>query len=104
METDFVYNYSQPSYCLQENNGKIFSFSHSTEIEEDKNTPCFFYGNIINSYIAARCLSALAKTVGSHFALTPAQIARLRDPIISVGAGELHFEAFSSCNSVYVTI
>lgn len=43
----------------------------------------------------------IRSTVNAHFALTPSQIAKLKDPIVSVGAGELHFEGFSSCNSVY---
>ncbi|WP_125722544.1 SWIM zinc finger family protein [Flavobacterium ustbae] len=104
METEFIYQYKNPSYYLQEENNKIFSFSHNTEIDGDNNKPCFFYGNIINSYLASRCLSVLANTVSSHFALTPGQIAKLKDPIVSVGAGEIHFEAFSSCNSVYARI
>ena len=104
ISTDYEYQYKYASLFYAEQNKKTFNFSYSTEIEEDKNIPCFFYGNIINSYIASRCLSALANTVNAHYALTPGQIARLKDPIVSVGAGELHFEAFSSCNSVYSRI
>lgn len=104
METDFIYQYKYSSHCFQNENDKLFSFSHNTEIEEDNDNPCFFFGNIINSYLASRCLSVLANTVNSHFALTPGQIAKLKDPIVSVGAGELHFEAFSSCNSVYARV
>ncbi|OXE95283.1 hypothetical protein BC749_11350 [Flavobacterium araucananum] len=104
METEFIYQYKKPSHFLQEEKIKIFSFSHNTEIDEDNNKPCFFYGNIINSFLASKCLSVLANTVNSHFALTPGQIAKLKDPIVSVGAGELHFEAFSSCNSVYARV
>jgi len=59
---------------------------------------------IKNSFVASKCLSVLAITVSSHFALTPGQVAHLRDPIVSVGNQELHFEAFSSCNSVYSRI
>ncbi len=104
METEFVYQYKNPSLFFQEDNSKIFSFSHHSEIELDNEKPCFFYGNIHNAYLASRCLSVLAQTVSSHFALTPGQIAKLKDPIVSVGAGELHFEGFSSCNSVYAKI
>lgn len=104
METEFIYQYKNPSHFFQVENNKIFSFSHNTEIDEDNDKPCFFYGNIINSYLASRCLNVLANTVNAHFALTPGQIAKLKDPIVSVGAGELHFEAFSSCNSVYARV
>jgi hypothetical protein len=104
METEFIYQYKTPSHFYQAENNKIFSFSHNTEIDEDNDKPCFFYGNIINSYLASRCLSVLASTVNAHFALTPGQIAKLKDPIVSVGAGELHFEGFSSCNSVYARV
>ncbi len=104
IETDFTYQYESGSYFLEEKGEKKFSFSTNTEIEEDQNIPCFFYGNLKNAYIVSRCLSVLANTVSSHFSLTPGQIAKLKDPIVSVGAGELHFEAFSSCNSVYARV
>ena len=104
MALDFKYNYGTPSEFSQKDKEKLFSFSYCTELEEDLDIPCFFYGNIVDSYIASRCLSALANTVSSHFALTPGQIARLKDPIVSVGNNELHFEAFSSCNSVYARV
>ncbi len=104
MEVDFNYNYIQSSTFSQNKNEKLFSFSHCTEIKEDLNIPCFFYGNIINSFIASKCLSVLANTVSSHFALAPGQMAYLRDPVVSVGNKELYFEAFSSCNSVYARV
>lgn len=104
MDRDFRYKYTKPSEFSQKDKEKLFSFSYCTELEEDLNVPCFFYGKIIDSYIASRCLSALANTVGSHYALTPGQIARLKDPIVSVGNNQLHFEAFSSCNSVYARV
>lgn len=104
METDFEYKYQNASFFSDKNNDKLFSFSHCTEIEEDLKVPCFFYGNIINAYTASRCLSVLASTVSSHFALTPGQLIYLKDPIVSVGNNELHFEAFSSCNSVYARV
>ena len=47
METEFIYQYKNPSHFLQEENNKIFSFSHNTEIDGDNDKPCFFYGNII---------------------------------------------------------
>ena len=104
METDFEYQYKNSSTAVLEGNEKQFSFSHCSEIREDDSIPCFFYGNILNSYVAAKCMSVLAKMVGSHFTIAPGLHIYLRDPIISVGNQELHFEAFSSCNGVYARV
>lgn len=104
IKDDFVHDYKRPSVIESAGSQKSILFSHCTEVEEDKHVPCFFYGNIIHSFIAAKCLSTLAKTVQSHFALTPGQIAALRDPIVSVGNQRLYFEGFSSCNSVYARV
>ena len=49
-------------------------------------------------------MATLAKTVASQFAIAPGVLAKLRDPIISVGNQQLLFEAFSSCNSVYARV
>lgn len=101
---DFNYSYSGPSVIESTQNNKSVLFSHCTEVEENKNVPCFFYGNIVHSFIASKCLSTLAKTVASHFSLAPGQLALLKDPIISVGNQRLQFEAFSSCNGVYARV
>jgi hypothetical protein len=104
METDFNYQYTYPSSFSLNTDRKSFSFSHCSEIEEDCNVPAFFYGRIKNAFEVSKCLSTLARTVGSHFALTPGQLIYLKDPIVSVGNQELRFEAFSSCNSVYARL
>ena len=104
METDFNYQYTYPSSFSLINARKSFSFSHCSEIEEDCNVPSFFYGRIKSAFEVSKCFSALAKTVGSHFAITPGQLIYLKDPIVSVGNRELRFEAFSACNSVYARV
>lgn len=101
MTVDFEYRYKSTSIVLEKGNDKSFLFSHCSEVEKDNEVPCFFYGNITSSFIASKCLSVLSKTVRSHFAISPDQRLQLRDPIVSVGSEQLHFEAFSSCNSVY---
>ena len=102
--TDFSYGYSGSSTVTTFGYEKKFSFAHSSEIKEDHAVPCFFYGNIKDAYLASRCMSVLANTVSSHFAIAPGALAKLRDPIVSVGNDELLFEAFSSCNSVYARV
>ncbi|AMP98116.1 SWIM zinc finger domain protein [Pedobacter cryoconitis] len=104
MMQDFEYHYKSSSTIAIKGADKSFMLAHCSEVEKDNNIPCFFYGNIINSFVASKCLSAMAKTVRAHFAITPDQRISLRDPIVSVGNEQLHFEAFSSCNSVYARI
>ncbi|WP_447766952.1 SWIM zinc finger family protein [Sphingobacterium faecium] len=104
MNLDFEYQYQNTSTTNIGCRDKSFILAHCSEIEQDNQVPCFFYGNIINSFVASKCLSTLGKTVGSHFAISPDQRISMRDPIVSVGNGQLHFEAFSSCNSVYTRI
>lgn len=104
MNLDFEYQYQNTSTIDVTGQDKSFILAHCSEIEQDNEVPCFFYGNIINSFVASKCLSALGKTVRSHFAITPDQRIHMRDPIVSVGNEQLHFEAFSSCNSVYARI
>jgi hypothetical protein len=104
MNIDFEYQYQNTSTIDVAGRDKSFILAHCSEIEQDNKVPCFFYGNIINSFVASRCLSTLGKTVRSHFAISPDQRINMRDPVVSVGNGQLHFEAFSSCNSVYARI
>lgn len=104
MNLDFQYQYQNASTINVAGRDKSFILAHCSEIEQDNKVPCFFYGNIINSFVASKCLSTLGKTVRSHFAISPDQRINMRDPIVSVGNGQLHFEAFSSCNSVYARI
>ncbi len=104
MDQDLIYTYRSHSSFSAVAHEKSFLLSHCSEIEEDNNVPCFFYGTITNPYVVSRCLGALARTAGAHFALAPGQLAHLKDPIVSVGNGTLHFEAFSSCNSVYARV
>lgn len=104
MTVDFEYQYKSPSIVETVDNEKSFLLSHCSEVEKDNDISCFFYGNITNSFEASKCLSVLGKTVRSHFAITPEQRLNMRDPIVSVGSEQLHFEGFSSCNSVYAKV
>lgn len=102
--SSYEYNYADSSAFIEENSEKKFILSHCTEIEEDHKIPCFFYGRFIDSFIISKCLSTLARTVKSHFSIRPDQRAAMRDPIVSVGSGEIRFEGFSSCAGVYARV
>ena len=102
---DFEYDYAFSSLLKEDSDrAKEFIFSHCSELAEDKDVPCYFWGDMRHSFLVAKCLSTLAKVVRSHFAITPDAKVYLRDPIISVGNQQLLFEAFSSCNSVYTRV
>ncbi len=75
--------------------------AHQTEIEEVNNIPCFFWGNLTDPYVTAKCWSTIAKVVRSSFGPIPPS---LRDPIVTAGADRIRFEGFSSCNGVYVRL
>lgn len=101
---DFAYQYHQASRLGTIADEKALLLSHCSEIETDNDVSCFFYGRFADSFLASQCLVTLAKTVRSHFAVAQGLHMRLRDPIISVGSGQLRFEGFSSCNGVYARV
>ncbi|GAA4048165.1 SWIM zinc finger domain-containing protein [Hymenobacter glaciei] len=99
--SDFAYAYARPSTLEQRPEGNALLLSAFAEEGLDAETACFFWGRLRNSWLAARGLSTLAKVVASRFV---PQSAALRDPIVTAGAGQLRFEAFSSCNGVYARL
>ncbi|MBD2722607.1 SWIM zinc finger family protein [Hymenobacter armeniacus] len=99
--SDFAYSYARPSALEQRPGGNALLLSAFSEAGLDTETACFFWGRLRNSWLAARGLSTLAKVVASRFV---PQSAALRDPIVTAGAGQLRFEAFSSCNGVYARL
>lgn len=99
--SDFAYAYARPSALEQRPEGNALLLSAFAEEGLDAETACFFWGRLRNSWLAARGLTTLAKVVASRFV---PQSAALRDPIVTAGAGQLRFEAFSSCNGVYARL
>jgi hypothetical protein len=99
--SDFSYSYPQSSVLKAEAAGSSLLLSAFSEEPATSGTDCFFWGRLRNSWLAARGLSTLAKVVSSRFV---PQSAALRDPIVTAGAGQLRFEAFSSCNGVYARL
>ena len=99
--SEFAYSYARPSALEAHPDGQALLLSAFAEEGLDADTTCFFWGRLRNSWLAARGLSTLAKVVASRFV---PQSAALRDPIVTAGAGQLRFEAFSSCNGVYARL
>ncbi|MUV04832.1 SWIM zinc finger family protein [Flavobacterium rakeshii] len=99
--TDFQYQYNTLSTLTKGNGINSLILAHQTEIEEVNNIPCFFWGNLTDSYITAKCWTTLAKVVRSSFGPIPIT---LKDPIVSAGTERIRFEGFSSCNGVYARL
>ncbi len=99
--TDLEYNYKGISTYSKTKGINNLVLAHQTEIEEVNNIPCFFWGNLTDPYVTAKCWSTIAKVVRSSFGPIPPS---LRDPIVSAGSERLRFEGFSSCNGVYVRL
>ena len=59
---DFQYAYPFAS-VIEEGTAhqKNFIFSHCSELKEDNTVPCFFWGNITQPFVVAKCLATLAK-------------------------------------------
>jgi len=83
--------------------GRLFLAKYS-EIQKNTEAPCFFWGNLKEPYMTARCLMTLSQVVQSTFHLTAVELARLRDPIVTAGNGKLRFEGFSHCAGVYARV
>ena len=82
---DFEYAYPFASVIEEASaHEKNFIFSHCSELKEDNAVPCFFWGNITQPFVVAKCLATLAKTVASQFAIAPGVLAKLRDPQLSL--------------------
>lgn len=99
--TDLQYSYSGISTYTKTKGINSLVLAHQTEIETVNNIPCFFWGNLTEPYVTAKCWTTIAKVVRSSFGPIPPS---LRDPIISAGTQKMRFEGFSSCNGVYVRL
>jgi hypothetical protein len=99
--TDLQIQYKGISTYTKSKGISSLVLAHQTEIETINNIPCFFWGNLTDPYITAKCWSTIAKVVRSSFGPIPPS---LRDPIVSAGTERIRFEGFSSCNGVYVRL
>lgn len=98
------FSFVEASVLEKVNNRNSLVLSHQTELPEVNQIPTFFWGRMVNPYITAKCLLTVAKVVRSRFALTQAELAAMRDPIVTAGVGQIRFEGFSSCNGVYTRL
>jgi hypothetical protein len=99
--SELTYSYAAPSALVNQPTGHALQLAAYVESSASGAATSFFQGQLRDSWLTARGLIMLAKVVASRFV---PQAAVLRDPIVTAGAGQLRFEAFSSCNGVYARL
>ncbi|UWX59116.1 SWIM zinc finger domain-containing protein [Chryseobacterium oranimense] len=104
MEDTLIYRYQRPSSLVKKDASEELFLSKYSEIQKNTNVPCFFWGDVSQPFILARCLITLSNIVKSSFNLSPFQIALLKDPIVTAGNRRLRFEGFSHCAGVYARV
>lgn len=104
MEDMLTYNYSRSSSFVKKDTLEELFLAQYSEIQKKTGVPCFFWGNVGQPFILARCLITLSNIVKSSFNLSPFQMALLKDPIVTAGNGRLRFEGFSHCAGVYARV
>lgn len=104
MEDTLIYNYSKSSSLVRKDALEELFLAKYSEVQKNTDAPCFFWGNVGQPFILARCLITLSNIVKSSFNLSPFQMALLKDPIVTAGNERLRFEGFSHCAGVYARI
>ncbi|MGG1924045.1 SWIM zinc finger family protein [Chryseobacterium sp. NRRL B-14798] len=104
MEDTFIYNYSGASSLVRTGALEELFLAKYNEVYKNTDAPCFFWGNVGQPFILARCLITLSNIVKSSFNLSPLQMAHLKDPIVTAGNGRVRFEGFSHCAGVYARV
>lgn len=103
MSETITYQYRDPSSLLRSENGDELFLSKYSEVQK-KEAPCFFWGKLENPLITARCLITLSNVVQSSFSLSPFEMAKLKDPIVTAGHEKIRFEGFSHCAGIYARV
>ncbi len=103
MSDIITYQYAFSSSLVKNANQDELFLAKYSEIQK-KEAPCFFWGKLENPFITARCLITLSNVVQSSFNLSPFEIAKLKDPIVTAGNEKIRFEAFSHCAGVYARV
>lgn len=96
-----TYQYRRNSTFRREEEKSLLFLEKYSEIERKNAAPCFFAGALKEPFMTSRCLITLSQTVKAVFYLTPSELARLLDPIVTAGNGKLRFEGFSHEAGVY---
>ena len=104
MEDTLIYRYQRPSSLIKKDASEELFLSKYSEIQKNTDVPCFFWGDVSQPFILARCLITLSNIIKSSFNLSPFQMALLKDPIVTAGNGRLRFEGFSHCAGVYARL
>lgn len=99
-----TYQYAVPSALLKSGEKDSLLLSKYSELQKITDAPCFFWGDLKNPYIVARCLITLSNVVQSSFNMSPAELAKLKDPIVTAGNEKIRFEGFSHCAGVYARV
>ncbi len=99
-----IYNYHRPSSLIKKDVSEELFLSKYSEIQKNTDAPCFFWGDVSQPFILARCLITLSNIVKSSFNLSPFHMALLKDPIVTAGNSRLRFEGFSHCAGVYARV
>jgi hypothetical protein len=104
MKDTFIYNYSGASSLVRRGALEELFLAQYNEVQKNTDAPCFFWGNVGQPFILARCLITLSNIVKSSFNLSPFQLAHLKDPIVTAGNERVRFEGFSHCAGVYARV
>ncbi len=103
MSDIITYQYVSPSALVKTNTSDELFLAKYSEIQK-KDAPCFFWGRLTDPYTVSRCLITLSNIVQSSFNLSPFEIAKLKDPIVTAGNEKIRFEGFSHCAGVYARV
>jgi hypothetical protein len=98
-----TYAYASPSSLVKNQKGDELFLANYSEVQKKVN-PCFFWGNLKDPHTTARCLIALSNVVQSSFNMSPFEMAKLKDPIVTAGNEKIRFEGFSQCAGVYARV
>ncbi|MDR2222306.1 MAG: SWIM zinc finger domain-containing protein [Flavobacteriaceae bacterium] len=98
------YIYNNPSNLTKGKGRDELFLAKYSEIQKNTDAPCFFWGSVKHPFIMSRCLIALSNVVKSSFSLSPAELSKLKDPIVTAGDGRVRFEGFSHCAGVYARV
>lgn len=103
MSDVITYQYAYPSALVKNGSSEELFLAKYSEVEK-KEAPCFFWGKMQDPFIMARCLITLSNVVQSSFSLSPFELAKLKDPIVTAGNEKIRFEGFSHCAGVYARV
>lgn len=103
MSDTITYQYAAPSALLKAAGQDELFLAKYSEVQK-KEAPCFFWGKLEDPFITARCLITLSNVVQSSFSLSPFEMAKLKDPIVTAGNEKIRFEGFSHCAGVYARV